>query len=51
VGRVTALGVCRPGRPLLFYRGRYAATDARLADGPPEVVDTLLAWPRYADWM
>jgi 3-hydroxy-9,10-secoandrosta-1,3,5(10)-triene-9,17-dione monooxygenase reductase component len=51
VGRVTALGECRTGRPLLFYRGRYAATDARLADGPPEVVDTLLAWPRYADWM
>ncbi|HYB15750.1 MAG TPA: flavin reductase family protein [Streptosporangiaceae bacterium] len=27
VGRVTALGECRAGRPLLFYRGRYAATD------------------------
>jgi 3-hydroxy-9,10-secoandrosta-1,3,5(10)-triene-9,17-dione monooxygenase reductase component len=24
-GRVTGLGPCRPGRPLLFYRGRYAA--------------------------
>jgi hypothetical protein len=21
------------------------------ADSPPEVVDTLLAWPRFADWM
>ena len=48
-GRVTGLGPCRPGRPLLFYRGRYAATDP--GDGPAEVVDTLLAWPRYADWM
>jgi len=46
-GRVTALGPCRPGPPLLFYRGRYGVTD----QGPPEVVDTLLAWPRYADWI
>ena len=48
-GRVTGLGPCRPGRPLLFYRGRYVATDP--GAGPPEVVDTLLAWPRHADWM
>jgi 3-hydroxy-9,10-secoandrosta-1,3,5(10)-triene-9,17-dione monooxygenase reductase component len=51
VGRVTQLGPCQPDRPLLFYRGRYAATDQGSADGPPEVVDTLLAWPRHADWM
>ena len=52
VGRVTMLGPCRAGRPLLFYRGRYAATDpGDLGSGPAEVVDTLLAWPRYADWM
>jgi 3-hydroxy-9,10-secoandrosta-1,3,5(10)-triene-9,17-dione monooxygenase reductase component len=50
-GRVTELGGCRAGQPLLFYRGRYAATAARPSDGPPEVVDTLLAWPRHADWM
>ena len=49
VGRVTRLGACRAGRPLLFYRGRYAATDP--GHGPAEVVDTLLAWPRHADWM
>jgi len=48
-GRVTGLGPCRAGRPLLFYRGRYAATDP--GSGPTEVVDTLLAWPRHADWM
>ena len=50
VGRVTALGGYRAERPLLFYRGRYAGT-AGAADGPPEMVDTLLAWPRHADWM
>jgi 3-hydroxy-9,10-secoandrosta-1,3,5(10)-triene-9,17-dione monooxygenase reductase component len=52
-GRITGLGPCRPGRPLLFYRGRFAATDPGTGDGqgPAEVVDTLLAWPRYADWM
>ena len=48
-GRVTGLGPCRPGPPLLFYRGRYAAADP--GRGPAEVVDTLLAWPRHADWM
>jgi 3-hydroxy-9,10-secoandrosta-1,3,5(10)-triene-9,17-dione monooxygenase reductase component len=48
-GQVTALGPSRAGRPLLFYRGRYAATDP--GSGPTEVVDTLLAWPRHADWM
>ena len=51
VGRVTELGPSRPGRPLLFYRGRYAAMDAGSDTGPPEVVDTLLAWPRHADWL
>ncbi len=48
-GRVTGLGATRAGRPLLFYRGRYAATDP--GSGPTEVVDTLLAWPHHADWM
>lgn len=51
IGRVTALGGCDAVRPLLFYRGRYAMTAAQSAAGPPEVVDTLLAWPRHADWM
>jgi 3-hydroxy-9,10-secoandrosta-1,3,5(10)-triene-9,17-dione monooxygenase reductase component len=51
VGRVTELGPCQPDRPLLFYRGRYAAMDEGGSGGPPEVVDTLLAWPRHADWM
>jgi 3-hydroxy-9,10-secoandrosta-1,3,5(10)-triene-9,17-dione monooxygenase reductase component len=50
-GRVTELGACRAGQPLLFYRGRFSATAPRAADGPPEVVDTLLAWPRHTDWI
>jgi 3-hydroxy-9,10-secoandrosta-1,3,5(10)-triene-9,17-dione monooxygenase reductase component len=51
LGRVQELGPCDAEQPLLFYRGRYAATQHRPADGPPELVDTLLAWPRHADWM
>ncbi len=49
IGRVRELGECGAQRPLLFYRGRYA-TPAESA-GPPELVETLLAWPRHADWM
>ena len=48
IGRVTELGDVRPGEPLLFYRGRYGA--AVQPEGPPEVVDTLLAWPGHYDW-
>jgi 3-hydroxy-9,10-secoandrosta-1,3,5(10)-triene-9,17-dione monooxygenase reductase component len=51
VGRVTELGDCRAGSPLLFYRGRFDAPAAQAGDGPPEVVDTLLAWPHHDDWM
>lgn len=35
--------------PLLFYRGRFTATEPE--GGAPEIVDTMLAWPRHADWM
>jgi 3-hydroxy-9,10-secoandrosta-1,3,5(10)-triene-9,17-dione monooxygenase reductase component len=49
IGSVTELGPCRPGEPLLFYRGRYGVPGP--AEGPPEAVDTLLAWPIYADWI
>jgi 3-hydroxy-9,10-secoandrosta-1,3,5(10)-triene-9,17-dione monooxygenase reductase component len=49
IGRVTELGACRVGQPLLFYRGRYGVLGP--SQGPPEVVDTLLAWPRHADWI
>lgn len=50
-GRVTELGACRAGQPLLFYRGRFAETAPQAADAQPEVVDTLLAWPRHTDWI
>jgi len=49
IGRVRELGECGSERPLLFYRGRYGTSAAQA--GPPEVVETLLAWPRHADWM
>jgi len=51
LGQVTELGPVGTGAPLLFYRGRYGVTAAAPADSPPEVVDTLLAWPRHADWI
>jgi 3-hydroxy-9,10-secoandrosta-1,3,5(10)-triene-9,17-dione monooxygenase reductase component len=49
--RVTALGDSVPGQPLLFYRGRFSDCAPAAADAPPEVVDTMLSWPRYADWI
>lgn len=51
VARVTDLGDSVAGEPLLFYRGRFTLSAQAGADSPPEVVDTLLAWPRFADWM
>lgn len=51
VGRVTTLGPVRDVGPLLFYRGRYAGLAATSPHDPPEVVDTLLAWPRHTDWI
>jgi 3-hydroxy-9,10-secoandrosta-1,3,5(10)-triene-9,17-dione monooxygenase reductase component len=51
IARVTHLGDSVAGDPLLFYRGRFTLAAQEAVDTPPEVVDTLLAWPRYADWM
>jgi 3-hydroxy-9,10-secoandrosta-1,3,5(10)-triene-9,17-dione monooxygenase reductase component len=51
IGRVTALGPCRDAAPLLFHRSRYTTTTPASPHAPPEVVDTLLAWPRHDDWM
>jgi len=51
VGLVTELGACRDARPLLFYRGRYTSTAVVSPHEPPEVVDTMLAWPRHTDWI
>jgi 3-hydroxy-9,10-secoandrosta-1,3,5(10)-triene-9,17-dione monooxygenase reductase component len=50
ISRVTELGDSVAGDPLLFYRGRFTLA-ADTGEGPPEVVDTLLSWPRFADWM
>ena len=46
VGRVTELGECREGQPLLFYKGQYTAATAL-----PDVATSLLAWPRHTDWI
>jgi 3-hydroxy-9,10-secoandrosta-1,3,5(10)-triene-9,17-dione monooxygenase reductase component len=51
LSRVTELGPVGTQAPLLFYRGRYGVTAATPAGSPPEVVDTLLAWSRHADWI
>lgn len=46
IGRVTTLSEPAPGRPLLFYRGAYTATeDAEPTSG---VLDNLITWS--ADW-
>ena len=50
LGRVTELGECRRGRRCCSTAAA-TPTAAQPADGPPEIVDTLLAWPRHADWM
>ncbi len=51
IGRVNEMGECGPQRPLLFYRGRYGSLAVPVEEGPPEVVETMLAWPKHADWM
>lgn len=51
IARVTSLGDTTAGDPLLFYRGRFTLSAADEDGSPPEVVDTLLAWPQFADWM
>lgn len=51
IGQVRELGDVGPQRPLLFYRGRYGTSAVPTTEGPPEVVETMLAWPKHADWM
>ena len=45
------MGDCRDAGPLLFYKGRYTTPAPVSPCESPEVVDTLLAWPRHTDWM
>src|SRR5215472_15740120 len=51
IARVSGLGESTAGEPLLFYRGRFTLSAATDDGSLPEVVETLLAWPRFADWM
>jgi 3-hydroxy-9,10-secoandrosta-1,3,5(10)-triene-9,17-dione monooxygenase reductase component len=51
IARVVWLGDSTAGNPLLFYRGRFTLSATADDGSPPEAVDTLLAWPRFADWM
>jgi 3-hydroxy-9,10-secoandrosta-1,3,5(10)-triene-9,17-dione monooxygenase reductase component len=51
VARVTGLGESTAGDPLLFYRGRFTLSATADDGSRPEVVDTLLSWPPFADWM
>lgn len=48
IGRVTTLGEPREQRPLLFYRGAYAATEE--AEPTPGIMDNLITWSRDDDW-
>jgi len=51
IGRLTQLGPVRDAPPLLFYKGRYTGIAATSPHEPPELVDTLLAWPRHTEWI
>jgi 3-hydroxy-9,10-secoandrosta-1,3,5(10)-triene-9,17-dione monooxygenase reductase component len=51
VGRVSQLGPYRDAQPLLFYRGRYTATDEAAETVPNALLDNLFTWPRHADWI
>jgi 3-hydroxy-9,10-secoandrosta-1,3,5(10)-triene-9,17-dione monooxygenase reductase component len=48
IGRVTTLRNADNGRPLLFFRGAYTATEA--AEPTPGVMDNLITWSRDDDW-
>jgi 3-hydroxy-9,10-secoandrosta-1,3,5(10)-triene-9,17-dione monooxygenase reductase component len=49
IGRVTTLGEpAEDGRPLLFYRGAYSATED--AEPTPGILDNLITWSRADDW-
>src|SRR5215472_11157828 len=49
IARIGSLGESVVGDPLLFYRGRFTLSATTDGDSPPEVVDTMLSWPRFAD--
>jgi 3-hydroxy-9,10-secoandrosta-1,3,5(10)-triene-9,17-dione monooxygenase reductase component len=49
LGRVTTLGPHGPRRPLLFYRGAYAALER--TEPTPGILDNLITWSRHDDWI
>lgn len=53
VGRVRGLGDTSPERPLLFYRGRYAATAPERGEAVPAdfSLDAFVTWPVGDDWV
>jgi 3-hydroxy-9,10-secoandrosta-1,3,5(10)-triene-9,17-dione monooxygenase reductase component len=51
IGRVRRLGPCRDAQPLLFYRGRYTATDQKAERKPNAMLDHLFTWRRHDDWI
>lgn len=50
VGEVRELGPVSEGRPLLFYRGRYAATEGG-EEQPGTPLESFVTWPRPTDWV
>ncbi|SNR57482.1 3-hydroxy-9,10-secoandrosta-1,3,5(10)-triene-9,17-dione monooxygenase reductase component [Haloechinothrix alba] len=53
VGRVRELGDLADDRPLLFYRGRYAAIGLERGEAAPapEHLTAFLTWPGPDDWV
>lgn len=51
VGRVLALGEPGLERPLLFYRGRYTATEQERTESAEVPLDAFLTWPMGDDWV
>lgn len=51
VGRVLELGEPGAGRPLLFYRGGYTATEPERPQPVPAPLEAFLTWPMGDDWV
>jgi 3-hydroxy-9,10-secoandrosta-1,3,5(10)-triene-9,17-dione monooxygenase reductase component len=49
VGLVNTLGEHTAGRPLLFFRGSYTVTEP--SEPVPAILDNLITWSRYDDWI
>jgi len=49
IGRVNTLGEQSGEGPLLFFRGKYTATQP--AEPTPAILDNLITWSRADDWI